>query len=63
MINNKGIAKEKTDSAALPFDLTPEQVQAEVNDLYDELELRFGTGFADSIIRRYTDIKPRRRGE
>lgn len=36
----------------------PETVQAEVDDLYNELVQRFGSGFADQIIRRYTDLKP-----
>lgn len=36
----------------------PETVQAEVDDLYNELVRRFGTGYADHIIRRYTDLKP-----
>lgn len=63
MIKNKKIAKDSAETNVLTLNLTPEQVQAEVNDLYDELERRFGAGFADSIIRRYTDVKPRQRGE
>ena len=63
MTKNNEIAVKRPESTRLTLNLTPEEVQAEVNDLYDELERRFGAGFADQIIRRYTDVKPRQRGE
>lgn len=53
MVKINKMAKDSAESSVLALDLAPEQVRAEVNDLYDELERRFGAGFADQIIRRY----------
>jgi hypothetical protein len=44
-------------------ELTPEKIQAEVDDLYDELEKQYGVEEADVIMLRYTDVQPRQRGE
>lgn len=38
--------------------LTQEEVQAEIDSLYLELERRFGPGYAESILRHYTNAKP-----
>jgi hypothetical protein len=59
MSKNKVIALKRFEELAL----TPEEIQAEVDALYAELERRFGTGFADYIIGKYTDVKPKLRGE
>lgn len=59
MTKNKEIAVKQ-----LRFEeLTQQQVQAEVDDLYNELEKQYGAGFADFIMRRYTNVQPRQRGE
>ncbi len=62
MIKNKEIALNRAKTTELPFKMTPEEVQTEVNDLYDDLERRYGPGFADFVMGRYTDIKPKKRG-